>query len=512
MSIKSRRRNRNALGGLVGLVAIGTAIYLLLATTSKSEYVRPVPAPTGRAEGLDLLDQYFKADAELHEPGQSDRGACAAKRAEARDGFLAWLEATGETLGTDLRRKTDTVLELIDTARAKYLRRDLKKGELDYITIRDPKGMERHEYTVLLPRAYDPKGPRWPLIVSLHGRVINPRHPALQEHFNRRSLQVVWNNWLRSSVAEKAIIVAPTTRPNGFTFDGKDAFRDLQLLYRTLSRVLVDYRIDWDRVFLEVEGAAMQAACEQTFMFAGFLVRDRVDDRRRPFIDPSEFFMFENLNGIPLCYIADHAHWTRVGEPIAEALQAAYRKTGATANLLILKADRDRNEALDADDTALREFITRHRRVDVRRSFHWRFHRPLMVNPMPFELKANLLFDVNQAARDAPLEKKAGSMHVEVSQKKVKDKDGTEHLVNLVVVNVTEAKGFTLRLADGWIDFDLPLTVQVNGTVVIDRQVVERDWRWFWDNVVPGRFFMAPYLGSVEAKFPLVPEFAARRK
>jgi len=498
------------------VIAIGTAIYLLLAKAGESEYERPALAPTGRAdpmqEGLDFLDQYFKADAELREPGQSARGAWAAKRAEARDGFLAWLEKTGETLGTDLRKKTDAVLDLIDTARAKYLRTDFKKGELDYITIRDPKGMERHEYTVLLPEAYDPKGPRWPLIVCLHGRVINPRHPALQEHFNRRSRQVVWNNWLRSSVASNAIIVAPTTRPNGFTFDGDDAFRDLQTLYRTLGLVLVDYRIDWNRVFLEVEGAAMRAACEQTFMFAGFIVRDRVDDRRRPFIDPSEFFMFENLNGVPLCYIADKAHWARVGQPLATALEEAYKKTPVPGNLLVLQGGRDVNDALGADDKQILEFLGKHKRVRVRRSFHWRFFRQLMVNPMPFELEANLLFDANQAARDAPLEKKAGSMHVEVSQKKVKDKGGTEHLVNLVVVNVTEASGFTLRLADGWIDFDLPVTVQVNGRIVIDRQVVERDWRAFWENIVPNRFFMAPYLGSVEAKFPLVPEFAARRK
>ncbi|MHC4973975.1 MAG: hypothetical protein ACYTG3_16745 [Planctomycetota bacterium] len=90
--------------------------------------------------------------------------------------------------------------------------------------------------------------------------------------------------------------------------------------------------------------------------------------------------------------------------------------------------------------------------------------------------RSNLFFDVNQKALEAPLEKKAGSMNVEVSQKKVKDKDG---------------KG----LADGWINFDLPVTVKVNGKVIIDRQVVERDWRSFWDTIVPKRFFMAPYLG-----------------
>jgi hypothetical protein len=279
------------------------------------------------------------------------------------------------------------------------------------------------------------------------------------------------------------------------------------LLYRTLGQALINYRVDWSRVFLEVEGRAMRAACEQTFMFAGFIVRDRVDDRRRPFIDPGEFFMFENLNGVPLCYIADRAHWVEVGQPIAEALEAAYTNVGATENLIILQADRDANEALDADDLKIKEFITKHRRVKARRSFKWRFFRPLMVAPMPFELKTNLDFDRSDAARNAPLEKKAGSMHVEVTRKKVQDRDGKEHLVNLVVVDVTEASGFVLRLADGWIDFDLPLTIEVNGKIVIDKQVVERDWRSFWDGIVPKRFFMAPYVAAVEAKFDLVPEF-----
>jgi hypothetical protein len=463
-------------------------------------------------EGMRLLEDYFKADAELAKPRQRNLTGWADKQRKARDGFLDWLDKSKETLGTDLRTKTDTVLEMIDTARVKYLTTKYKKGRLDYITVPDPKGMERHEYTVLLPKIYNPKGPRLPLIITLHGRVINPRHPALQKDFSHRSLQVVWNNWRKSSVAEKAIIVAPTTQPNGFTFEKDRAFRDLQQLYRTLGQAMTNYRIDWNRVFLEVEGGAMRATCEQTFMFAGFIVRDRVDDRREPFIDPSEFFMFENLNGVPLCYIADKANWAKVGQPIGAALEAAYKRADATGNLLILQANRDVNDALGADDKQLLEFIGRHRRVKVRKSFNWRFFRQLMVNPMPFELNANLFFDVNAAAREAPLEKKAGSMNVEVKQKKVKDKDGKEHLVNLVLVNVTESEGFVLRLADGWINFDLPITVKVNGKVIVDGIVVERDWSSFWQNIVPSRFFMAPYLGTVEAKFEHVPEFVAKKK
>lgn len=462
-------------------------------------------------EGLDYLEDYFKADFELAKTKQRNPAAWAEKQRKARDAYLAWLEKTKEILGVDLRRDTDTVLEMLDQARVKYLTTKIKKGKLDYITIPDPKGMERHEYTVLLPKIYSPKGPRLPLIISLHGRVINPKHPALKKDFNQRSRQVVWNNWLRSSVASKAIIVAPTTRPNGFTFDGDDTFRDLQTLYRTLGQAMINYRVDWNRVFLEVEGGAMRATCEQTFMFAGFIVRDRVDNRRSPFIDPSEFFMFENLNGVPLCYIADKANWAKVGQPIAAALEEAYKKADATGNLLILQADRDVNDALGAPDKPLLEFIGKHQRVKVRKSFNWRFFRQLMVTPMPFELNANLVFDVSQAAQAAPLEKKAGSMNVEVSQKNVKDKDGQEHAVNYIVVNVTEAEGFVVRLADGWINFDLPVTIKVNGKVVVDRKVVERDWRSFWDTIVPKRFFMAPYLGSIEVKFDLVPEFVEKK-
>ncbi|MHC5043572.1 MAG: hypothetical protein ACYTGI_14490 [Planctomycetota bacterium] len=336
-------------------------------------------------EGMKLLDDYFKADMEMAKARQRNPAAWADKQRKARDGFLAWLERSKETLGVDLRTDTDTVLDLLDNARVKYLTTKVKKAKLDYITIADPKGMERHEYTVLLPKTYSPKGPRLPLIISLHGRVINPKHPALKKDFTQRSRQVVYNNWLKSSVAGKAIIVAPTTRPNGFTFDGDDTFRDLQTLYRTLGQAMINYRVDWNRVFLEVEGGAMRATCEQTFMFAGFIVRDRVDNRRRPFIDPSEFFMFENLNGIPLCYIADKANWAKVGQPIATALEAAYKKADATGNLLVLQADRDVNDALGAADIQLLEFVGKHKRVKVRKSFNWRFFRQLMVNPMPFE-------------------------------------------------------------------------------------------------------------------------------
>jgi len=467
--------------------------------------------------GMKALDEYFKLDAELAKPKLSSkkRARAAQDHREARDAFLAWLGKTKETLGVDLRTRTDTVLDLIDQARIKPLDKikgKNKKGRADYVIIPDPKGMERHEYTIRLPKTYVPKGPRLPLIITLHGRVINPKHPALKKDFNRRSLQVMYNNWRESSVADEAIIVAPTTRPNGFTFANGDTFKDLQVLYRTLGQAMTNYRVDWNRVFLEVEGGAMRAACEQTFMFAGFIVRDRVDDRRRPFIDPSEFFIFENLNGVPLCYVADNAHWDKVGAPIAAALEAAYKKANAAGNLLILRADRDVNDALGADDAKLKAFVLKHRRVKVRKSFNWRFYRDLMVTPMPFELNANLYYDVSQAARNAPLEKKAGSMNVEVSQKKVKDKDGKEQLVNFVLVNVTEAESFILRLADGWINFDLPITIKVNGKIIVEKQVVERDWRLCWDTIVPKRFFMVPYLAMVEAKFEHVPEFVVKKK
>jgi hypothetical protein len=465
---------------------------------------------------MDLLQDYFQADVAMANPRQRRKAsAWAQKQREARDGFLAWLEKTNETLGVDLRTRTDTVLDLIDEARVKQLDKvkgKNKKGKLDYFIISDPKGMERHEYTVLLPKTYVPKGPRLPLIISLHGRVINPKHPALKKDFNRRSLQVVYNNWLGKGAAAEAIVVAPTTRPNGFTFEKDDTFKDLQVLYRTLGQAMIQYRVDWNRVFLEVEGSAMRAACEQTFMFAGFIVRDRVDDRRRPFIDPNEFFMFENLNGVPLCYVADNAHWDKVGAPTAAALEAAYKKANAAGNLLILRADRDVNDALGADDAKIKAFVLKHRRVKVRKSFTWRFFRGLMVAPMPFELNANFYYDVSQAAKDAPLEKKAGSMNVEVSQKPVKDKDGKEQLVNFILVNVTEAEGFILRFADGWINFDLPVTIKVNGKIIVENKAVERDWRLFWDTIVPKRFFMAPYLAVIDAKFEHVPEFVVKKK
>jgi hypothetical protein len=363
--------------------------------------------------------------------------------------------------------------------------------------------MERHEYSILVPREYDPKTTRIPLVVSLHGRVIDPRHPALRYGFGERSRVVIWNSWLKTPAAEEALVIAPTAVPNGFTFSDEDHYKQLRTLYRTLAEALTKYRVDWSRIFLEVHGEAIRIVCEQTFMFAGFIVRDRIDNRREPLVGKEQSFMLENLNGVPLCYVADEANWDKVGKPTSEALQKAYQKAGAQGNLVILKTKRDVNDALRGDEKKIKEFITTHRRPAVRKSFKWRFFRLTMANPMPFELDANVYYDVSQQAKDAPLAEKAGSMNVEVRQETVKDEEGREHAVNLVNVNVTEAQAFVLYLPAGLINFDRPLSVKVNGDLIIDRQAVEYDWEMFWANIVPRRFFMLPFLGSVEAKFDL---------
>ena len=514
----SRRRKWIALGVLVGLIGIGVAVYFPWGATPQSESERPVTADETKertlAAGMKLLDQFFKAEADMKKPKVRDPAKLAGQMDQARDGFNLWMERSVKALGVDLRTKPLTVIEMMDRARIKYLDAKLKKGKIDYIKIRNPRGMERHEYAVIVPRAYDPKAAaRMPLVVSMHGRVIKPKHPAFKSAaFNERSRQVIWNNWRKSPTAAEALIIAPTGNPNGFTFDDEHHFSDLTTLYQTLGEALTNYRVDWNRAFLEVEGEAMRVVCEQTFMFAGFIVRDRVDNRLKPIIPKEQWFMFENLNGVPLIYIADQAHWGKVGEPLAKALKKAYKKAKAPQNLLVLQAQRDVDDALRADPQQIRNFIVTHTRMPVRKDFRWRFFRKTMAIPIPFDLDANVSYDVSPAATKASLRRKAGSMNFEAKTEMVKGEDGKEHPENRLTLNITEAEGCVIYLQEGLIDFDHPVTLKVNGDVIIDRATIKRDWDLFWNISVPRRFFMIPYLGRLEAKFEHVPKYRKKKK
>jgi hypothetical protein len=458
-------------------------------------------------KGRKILDKYFKAEAEQLKGGRNQAAQAGAQRA-AQAEFLAWLAATPATLGTDLGAQPDSVIQMLDEQRIPYLEGGFKKGSLEYVKVEGAKGMERHEYAILVPKAYDPKK-KIPVVLSLHGRTINPRHPAFRSApFNERSRETIWNNWLKTQAAEEAIVLAPTTNPDGFLF-AENHGADLQALYRTLGEALTLYRGDWDRVFLEVHGRALRVACEQSLMFAGFIVRDRVDDRRAPFIPPEEFFLLENLNGVPLLYVADAANWNDVGQPMANALTAAYAKAGKPDNLVVVQAQRDVDGALRGGEDKILDFVRKHQRPRARETFAWRFFQQTQGAPFPLVLTLmNFNYDANEEARKAPLAAKAGRVVFEVRRETVKDAEGKELTVNRIDLKVTEAEEMNILLYEPLVSFDLPITVTVNGKpTAVTAKKLERDWEMFFSEILPRRFLMMPVLGMVRVPFEHQPEF-----
>jgi hypothetical protein len=465
-------------------------------------------------KGLKALDKYFKAEADIAKGGRKQASAQVAQEA-AQTEFLEWLAATKDTLGSDKRAEPDYVIDMIDAARVKYLETKLKRGSIEYVKVDDAAGMKRHEYALLVPKAYDPKK-RMPVVITLHGRVINPRHPAFRNApFDERSREAIWNNWFKTPGAEEALVVAPTTSPDGFLF-GDNHYEDLQTTYRTLGEVLTHYRGDWERVFIEVHGRALRVACETSLLFAGFIVRDRVDDRRGPPLPPEEFCLLENLNGVPLLYVADAANWEVAGKPMSEALTAAYQAAGKAENLVVIQAQRDVDGALRGGEDQIAEFVKKHARPKVRETFRWRFFEEWQGHPYP-PLSLTLMnfnFDVSPEAKNAPLADKCGRIVFEAKRETVTDAEGNQKPVNRIDLKVTEAEGLQLFLYEPLVNLDLPITVTINGKPAkmedgseFTGKHLERDWEMFFDDVLPRRFFMTPVLSRVGLSFEHVPEF-----
>ncbi len=457
-------------------------------------------------KGRKWLKEYFKIELEQRKVGA--KAGLANDKAEAQEEFLKWLSTTPAGLGFDMRAAPDLVIQMIDKERIAFLDAKFKKGVIDYVKVDDAKGMKRHEYAILVPSTYDPKTRKVPVVVSLHGRVINDRHPAFRgASFAERSRESVFNNWFKTPAADHVLVLAPTTEPNGFLFE-EHHFDDVQALYRTLGEALTNYRGDWDRVFLEVHGKAIRVACEQSLVFAGIIVRDRPEDRKGPFLAPEHFFLLENLNGVPLCYVADVANWDAVGQPMSVALTGAYAKAGMPNNLVIIKAQRDVDGALRGGEDKIKEFVTRHERPKARESFTWRFFNADQVQPVPLlGMDANFNFDVDKAAKKAPLAEKAGRLVFQVRRETV---NGQE--VNRIDLEVTEAEGLKLALYEPLLNLDLPVTITVNGLPAvppIDARKLERDWAFFFDNVLPLRFFMLPMLCTVDVSFAHKPQFVS---
>jgi hypothetical protein len=342
--------------------------------------------------------------------------------------------------------------------------------------------------------------------------VINPKHPAFRGNKDpgERSRVALHNHWLGTPASEKVVVIAPTGGPNGFMWVKRPG-DDLQQLMRCLGVGLSDFRTDWTRVFVDLSGPALRVACEQTMMFAGFILRDREGQLGLP-IPEEELFMLENLNGTPFLYIADESHWEKAGKPLSEKLAEYYKKAGKPENLVVIKAKRDGNGALKGDPAVIEKFLATHQRPAARETFTWRFFSSDMVNPIPVILGLAMYdYDVNQ-----PLEKTAGTIKYKASMENevVKDKDGNETKVfyNLIDLQITEAEAITLLFYDGMVDLGKPVTIRINGKVIADKVVIQRDWNRFVSDVLPLRFFMIPVVGSINCEFEHQPQFVAPPK
>lgn len=447
--------------------------------------------------GLALMKNYYALVKEVEKAGGS-KGVD--KRDKAMLDLLAWLEKTPATLGMDLMSKPDVFLEFFDRGRVDLLPTP-QMGKLEYFD-RDPVLRRDFEYATLTPqaKAYRPKEQRYPLILTMHGRVINPKHPAFRNDtklFPQRSRAVVHDYWLNSPLKDDVVVVAPTGLPIGFEFSREENyFNEVTILFQALGAALDNYRIDWNRIFLEVQGPAFRVCCEYPLLFAGLIVRDgRIPDE--------EYVMLENLNGTPLCYVADAKKWEKGGKKLADALTAAYAAAGAPENLLILQGQEDANGALKADDEKIASFVRSHIRPKSRSRLRWRFFRGSMTAAGCFDI---LRFNETYAP-GIPLDKTAGALTLEVKQGTCKGADGAEKPCTLFDVQITEAESFILHLDDYLAPLDLPMTVNVNGKAVLEGVTVKREPRYFIEQVLPRRFFFLPYVGSLTADFPLRPQY-----
>lgn len=453
-------------------------------------------------KGLDLIKKYLKAERELEE---GRKGSSLTKVENARTDWRAWLDGTTESLGVDLYTQPGIVVAMIGEANSGIVRSSvkLKKGSIDSGSKPAP-GFSRGDiaYTVLVPKSYehDPKKP-YPLVVTLHGRAINYRHPALRKYPEERSRIVIWNNWGGDNRDEQqeAVVVAPTGRPDGFEYqEGSDFLR--QTIFLGAGVGCTDYMVDSKRIFVEVYGNAVQDAIEMSTFFAGIILRDR-EDAKGPPLDEKELALIQNLNGRPFYYVADKAKWATVGKPIAEALEKAYKAAGKSDNLVIEQVMRDANSALKADPEKMAKFLQA-RLPDAQRELRWLFWRPSMIGPMPLLLsRAGYDYDTSPEAIKLPLSEKCGLIEMKASIV-----DG----VNVLDFQIREAEGARIFLYEPLVDFDLPLTVKVNGKAVLEKEKLRRDWKLFENFCMPRKIFTYPVVGMIDIEFPFMPRVAPK--
>ena len=458
-------------------------------------------------EGLELAGELFKQKAKLD---AEIRGASLSKIEAANGKWRAWLDDSNAALGSDLRAQPRIVIEILDESRVATLVQlvKFKPGRLDWGSRRvEGYSRGRLTYAVLVPKTYTHTTTRpYPLVVSLHGPATNLHHPALREFPGQRSRIVVYNNWGgdgRSNPYE-AIVIAPMGRPAGFSF-AKDAFFARHSFYLALGAGSTDYRVDPKGTFVDVYGDMIQLALLDRNGVAGIIWRDRISAETAP-LKPEEFLALENLRGLPLYYLGDRANWESVGKPIVETLTRLYKEAGKPENFFYEEGgvERDANGALKADAARMEKFLL-HRKQTPVREFEWLFWNASLVGPLPIYLsRANYDYESTPEIEKMPLKDRCGSIKFKVDIAIVEE-GGKQVPINLIELEITEADQAHIYLYEDLVNLDLPVTVMVNGAVVIDKQMVQRDWSMFEKVCMPRRFFLYPFVAQLDLEFPLKP-------
>jgi len=428
----------------------------------------------------------------------------ATKREKALQDFIAWLEQTEQVLGIDVLQNPTLLVEFFDQGRAAARNQwpKIARG-LQYIgeTSGNFRGFAYH-----LPKdykAFDKNAPskRWPVIVSMHGRAVNRKHPALRKKPLERGRLAIHDYWLKKPILEKVIVVAPTGLPPGFDFDKR--FTDDRTAYMlTVKRTLQKFRGDWNRVWVETHTGGLRLACSDHGFAAGFIVRGG-------FLPDEELFALSNLGSTPMVYVTapDHQHTPAT----VKALTAAYAKADASSALLVLDGLRAKGGALqtsDEDAAKMGEFILAAPLRALKKEFTWRFFAERMIAPAPIvNMRANYGYKEGQ-----PLEKTAGRVHWIIKRDMVDlDGKGEKVPVTRIEIEATECEFIQFMIREDQISLADPITVTVNGKVVIENKRVKRDLTFFVDRILAPRFFMLPFTSMLHFEFPLKSQFTEKK-
>ena len=132
---------------------------------------------------------------------------------------------------------------------------------------------------------------------------------------------------------------------------------------------------------------------------------------------------------------------------------------------------------------------------------YYKVGKPYQVSGVWYYPAVDYDYDETETIAAMPLRDKCGmiKMKASVTTEKV---DGKDIPVNIIDMEIYEAEGAQMFLYEPLVDLDLPVTVKVNGNVVIDKQKIARNWELFERFCMSRKIFTFPVVAHLEFKFP----------